>query len=846
MVVTTAVVAALDDCHPHAWAPSDGGDDPEEDDTSSSSSSSRRSHSHSALDAVPTFAPATLRSLTSLDLSHNHLLKLNGLQALPALTALDLSSNFLEHEQTFGEELAACGALTTLSLAHNWLRRLDGVESLEHLVHLDVRSNRIARALDIRALSLCSDVRTLRLGGNPLLTRARRVMGRPGEAARFRRHKAAPSRRATRSLLLNLVPQLECLDDEELRGAPKTAAYGAATALAAAVDATDRLLAQGARVDPCSVFAASTRIAAAAADACKAIADPSAADATAVEARTRGDATVERASGRRAFDRHALLRDQQQQHASKNSPARQLTPASANHPAAALGAGAGASSSMRAHGGSYHDLFRKSMRLPGERGVVGRGTMRDAVAATPAKSLAQLALSDCSDGEGTAPPSRASPPPQPTRASPPPQISIAAAVSARHRASDEENDAMLLSPNSRARRRASLERELGTRASPEMQRRRAAPPKISVRLLSSQRTQQHNAKAAPKKRSAFGRTVKRASPDLRYRPEGRDPFKHRVPGSAASPPSRHTQRKRLQKSRRRHTTRGPSFSPPKSRRNSALMAEAKHAAAAVAELAAQAQRRPGSVSRSRARRIGGSALRAPTYAPSRRATPKETRRMGGRRHVVNQETSRGYVVPVRAAGMPPPPPPPPPPPRPAFGSGGGGGGGVSSRGRSRSRRGGGRGGGRGGRRKTTKKKTTTKKKKLPSSAPRTAKERHVAAMIGQLLEQKKGWLESMGQPQPEFDLGNALEVIDTPAEEIASFRGAAHAQRQRSPPPPPPLLPTAPPASAPSTTVTNVNVEGQERAVDVEAEAADFIAGMDEMAEAGEGEEASAMAITFL
>ena len=249
-----------------------------------------RSHAHAALDEIPRFAPTTLRTLTSLDLSHNHLLRLD-IQALPALTSLDVSSNFLESENTFIAELAQCVSLTSLSLANNWLRNLDGVEQLERLVHLDVRSNRIKRSVDIRALALCPLVRTLRLGGNPLVQRGANAKS---AAQQWR----PPSRRTTCALLLNLVPQLTNLDEEVARAAPRTSSAGAAPALAAAASATEKLLAAGARVDPSSVFASATRIAAAAAlidtDTAESIAE-----ATGAEAVARADVAQKRAAGRR-------------------------------------------------------------------------------------------------------------------------------------------------------------------------------------------------------------------------------------------------------------------------------------------------------------------------------------------------------------------------------------------------------------------------------------------------------------------------------------------------------------------------------------------------------------------
>jgi Leucine Rich repeats (2 copies) len=113
-----------------------------------------------------TALPPTLpRSLIVLHLSNNQLTSLESLQgAVPLLEELDVSSNRLRSLHG----LASSPKLRVLRLANNLLRRMEGLEGLKALAHLDVRCNQLRAAVDLRALSLNTALKTLRLEGNAL------------------------------------------------------------------------------------------------------------------------------------------------------------------------------------------------------------------------------------------------------------------------------------------------------------------------------------------------------------------------------------------------------------------------------------------------------------------------------------------------------------------------------------------------------------------------------------------------------------------------------------------------------------------------------------------------------
>jgi hypothetical protein len=735
-----------------------------------------RSHAHAALDAIPHFAPMTLRTLTSLDLSHNHLLRLDGLQALPALTALDASSNFLESENTFVAELAQCVSLTSLSLANNWLRHLDGVEQLERLVHLDVRSNRIKRSIDIRSLSLCSLVRTLRLGGNPLVQRAAKAKGVAAQ-------RQPRSHRAMRALLLNLVPQLTNLDEEAARAAPRTSSAGAAPALAAAASATEKLLAAGARVDPSSVFASSTRIAAAAAlvdtDTAEAIAE-----ATGAEAVLRADVAQKRAAGCRRV---------------AGDDRGEATNARVRREAAAM---------VASHRSSYNDLYRT--QNSGRAGVVKGGAY-----ATPSTSapLVLTAFSDEEGGEGAPPMPASTLAPTPT-----PQLQRRAVEQQRRlrvrvRTPVARVSSRLYGVGSHAPRTTARLRAQG-------ERREARAPSIPVRAL------------APRAHSptigvAFGRTtLGRASPDLEHRTAGRDPFVTRLPGSAASPNARVRRR-----CKRRVQARAPKLSPNKPMRAAAEIAHRRHAAAAASPPppSAFAGASPVAAAARSGRRIGGSALRSSTNVASdgvrRAAAARSVRQRLEHQHALRRK-SQDYRVPPRRL-------------RGAAVTGA-----ASARGGdglAQSRAGGKRGGRSDGGRSRARLRRTAPR--VSRRAKAKANEHAVVSLISQLLDKKKEWLEgnhrhgvAMELPPPpaiHSAIHSALDHIDSTVQERKSVRGAVRAMSSPPPPPPPP-----PPLAARVENAAKVDV--------VEAEAEAFVESMALVSEADEGEEESAMAMTFL
>ncbi|CAM9669139.1 unnamed protein product, partial [Phaeothamnion confervicola] len=126
-----------------------------------------------SLTRLPRGLPCTL---VHLNLSENHLERLEGFDALPQLQELDVSRNRLA--ATTG--LSRNTRLRSLSFAGNAIRRVDGLEPLRELRDLDLSDNSLRTSVALRALSLNVGLRTLCVKGNPL---CRDVVGPSGCSA---------------------------------------------------------------------------------------------------------------------------------------------------------------------------------------------------------------------------------------------------------------------------------------------------------------------------------------------------------------------------------------------------------------------------------------------------------------------------------------------------------------------------------------------------------------------------------------------------------------------------------------------------------------------------------------
>ncbi|EKF32827.1 hypothetical protein MOQ_003317 [Trypanosoma cruzi marinkellei] len=102
-----------------------------------------------------------LALITSFDLSHNHIEQLHQLDALTALTRLNVSYN----------KIARIGFLpvtiTELDLSHNSLPSLEGIGSLPHLRDLNVSYNCLK---NLMGLSRSQPLQVLRAGGNRIVS----------------------------------------------------------------------------------------------------------------------------------------------------------------------------------------------------------------------------------------------------------------------------------------------------------------------------------------------------------------------------------------------------------------------------------------------------------------------------------------------------------------------------------------------------------------------------------------------------------------------------------------------------------------------------------------------------
>ena len=110
-----------------------------------------------------------LGTVKTLNLSLNRLRSLSLISpasAVPNLEALILSSNALVSASTL--KLCAFQSIQVLDLSHNMLKRICGLEAMHRLRDLDVSHNSIMNFTDVRALSLNKSLERLWLQGNPI------------------------------------------------------------------------------------------------------------------------------------------------------------------------------------------------------------------------------------------------------------------------------------------------------------------------------------------------------------------------------------------------------------------------------------------------------------------------------------------------------------------------------------------------------------------------------------------------------------------------------------------------------------------------------------------------------
>nr|WP_262909742.1 leucine-rich repeat domain-containing protein [Porphyromonas gingivalis] len=100
-------------------------------------------------------------ALKSLDLSHNQISKLEGLDGLTSLTGLSLRDNQIRKL----EGLDSLTFLTGLSLSENQIRKLEGLDHLTSLTRLDLSYNQIAK---LEGLDSLTSLTELYLSGNQI------------------------------------------------------------------------------------------------------------------------------------------------------------------------------------------------------------------------------------------------------------------------------------------------------------------------------------------------------------------------------------------------------------------------------------------------------------------------------------------------------------------------------------------------------------------------------------------------------------------------------------------------------------------------------------------------------
>eukprot|EP01059_Diplonema_ambulator_P036184 TRINITY_DN8927_c0_g1_i1.p1 TRINITY_DN8927_c0_g1~~TRINITY_DN8927_c0_g1_i1.p1 ORF type:complete len:723 (+),score=172.34 TRINITY_DN8927_c0_g1_i1:49-2217(+) len=102
--------------------------------------------------------------LVRLNVSHNQLTNIEGLATLPLLQDLDVSNNKL----TSVHGIQRSSPLTSLKLGNNRLSSARGIENLQHLQTLELHNNFINRVEDLEALCSNRRLKNLTISNNPL------------------------------------------------------------------------------------------------------------------------------------------------------------------------------------------------------------------------------------------------------------------------------------------------------------------------------------------------------------------------------------------------------------------------------------------------------------------------------------------------------------------------------------------------------------------------------------------------------------------------------------------------------------------------------------------------------
>ena len=185
---------------------------------------------HNGLRVLPRLHAAA-DTLRRLELSHQRLESMSGLPELPQLRELILNDNAIATL----EPPAGCPRLERLWLFSNRVERLAGLDRLSSLRELWLQDNRVRR-LRGAGLERLVDLRELALAGNPIhdlgeidALASVPALRRLSFADRFFAPAPVTTRRGRRAATTRTLPQLEILDEfevrEDERGAPPTTGF---------------------------------------------------------------------------------------------------------------------------------------------------------------------------------------------------------------------------------------------------------------------------------------------------------------------------------------------------------------------------------------------------------------------------------------------------------------------------------------------------------------------------------------------------------------------------------------------------------------------------------------------
>ena len=107
--------------------------------------------------------------LEALEMKKNLITVIGGLEALSGLKYLDLSENQLSVISGLGTNFA----LREISLAGNNIKQISGLEHLRELRRLNMANNNISSFINIRTISMHSQLKFLALQGNPIFLQAK-------------------------------------------------------------------------------------------------------------------------------------------------------------------------------------------------------------------------------------------------------------------------------------------------------------------------------------------------------------------------------------------------------------------------------------------------------------------------------------------------------------------------------------------------------------------------------------------------------------------------------------------------------------------------------------------------